>query len=518
MAVKKRLNAKEKYRCMTRDLDWEPSYQTHEDIYPHERFEGIKITDWDKWEDPFRLTMDTYWKYQAEKEKKLYAIFDAFSQNNGHTTLSDARYVNALKLFLSGVTPLEYQAYQGFARVGRQFSGAGARIACQMQAIDELRHVQTQIHAMSHYNKHFNGLHDFAHMHDRVWFLSVPKSFFEDARTAGPFEFLTAISFSFEYVLTNLLFVPFMSGAAFNGDMATVTFGFSAQSDEARHMTLGLEVIKFLLEQHEDNVPIIQRWIDKWFWRGYRLLTLVGMMMDYMLPNKVMSWSEAWGVYFEEAGGALFKDLERYGIRPPKHVEEANIAKDHVSHQAWSIFYQYSQATNFHTWMPTDEELDWLSEKYPDTFDKIYRPRFEHWRALQEKGERFYNPTLPMLCQICQIPLSFGEPDDQTTLSHRSTEHEGERYHFCSQGCCDIFQYEPTKYIQAWLPVHQILQGNCGGGDVESVVRDYYNITPGQDNFEYLGSTEHRRWQDWHPNDRNSAPSTPVDPDLLKTG
>ena len=335
----------------------------------------------------------------------------------------DARYVNALKLFLSGVTPLEYQAYQGFARVGRQFSGAGARMACQMQAIDELRHVQTQIHAMSHYNKHFNGLHDFAHMHDRVWFLSVPKSFFEDARTAGPFEFLTAISFSFEYVLTNLLFVPFMSGAAFNGDMATVTFGFSAQSDEARHMTLGLEVIKFMLEQHEDNVPIIQRWIDKWFWRGYRLLTLVGMMMDYMLPNKVMSWSEAWGVYFEEAGGALFKDLERYGIRPPKHVEEANIGKDHISHQAWSIFYQYSQATNFHTWMPTDEELDWLSAKYPDTFDKIYRPRFEHWRALQEKGERFYNPTLPMLCQICQIPLVVqraGRPDHAQPSQRRA--------------------------------------------------------------------------------------------------
>ena len=517
MAVKKRLNAKEKYRCMTRDLDWEPSYQRHEDIYPHERFEGIKITDWDKWEDPFRLTMDTYWKYQAEKEKKLYAIFDAFSQNNGHTTLSDARYVNALKLFLSGVTPLEYQAYQGFARVGRQFSGAGARVACQMQAIDELRHVQTQIHAMSHYNKHFNGLHDFAHMHDRVWFLSVPKSFFEDARTAGPFEFLTAISFSFEYVLTNLLFVPFMSGAAFNGDMATVTFGFSAQSDEARHMTLGLEVIKFLLEQHEDNVPIIQRWIDKWFWRGYRLLTLVGMMMDYMLPNKVMSWSEAWGVYFEEAGGALFKDLERYGIRPPKYVEEANIGKEHITHQAWSIFYQYSQATNFHTWMPTDEELDWLSEKYPDTFDSLYRPRFEHWRALQEKGERFYNPTLPMLCQICQIPLAFSEPDDPTTLSHRSAEHAGERYHFCSDGCCDIFQYEPEKYIQAWLPVHQILQGNCGGADVESVVRDYYNIMPGEDNFEYLGSTEHRRWQDWHPNDKGSTPASPADPDRRQT-
>ena len=67
------------------------------------------------------------------------------------------------------------------------------------------------------------GLHDPFHMHDRVWYLSVPKSFFDDAMSAGPFEFLTAISFSFEYVLTNLLFMPFMSGAAHNGDMATVT-------------------------------------------------------------------------------------------------------------------------------------------------------------------------------------------------------------------------------------------------------------------------------------------------------
>jgi phenol hydroxylase P3 protein len=67
-----------------------------------------------------------------------------------------------------------------------------------MQAIDELRHAQTQIHTISHFNKFFDGLHDPWHMFSRVWYLSVPKSFFEDAMSAGPFEFLTAISFSFE--------------------------------------------------------------------------------------------------------------------------------------------------------------------------------------------------------------------------------------------------------------------------------------------------------------------------------
>jgi phenol hydroxylase P3 protein len=131
-----------------------------------------------------------------------------------------------------------------------------------------------------------------------------------DAVTAGPFEFLIAIGFSFEYLLTNLLFVPFMSGAGFNGDLPTMTFGFSAQSDESRHMTFGLKAITFLLEQDPDNVPIVQAWIDKWFWRGYRLLALVSQMLDYMLPRKVMSWKEAFELYFEQQMlGNLFPDL-----------------------------------------------------------------------------------------------------------------------------------------------------------------------------------------------------------------
>ena len=495
--VAKKLNIKDKYRLLTRDLDWDFSYQDRKQAFPFEEFEGIKITDWDKWEDPFRLTVDAYWKYQAEKEKKLYAIFDAFAQNNGQLNVTDARYVNAIKLFLTGVSPLEYQAYQGFAATGRQFSGVGARVACQMQSLDELRHVQTQIHAMSHYNKFFDGLQDFQHMHDRVWYLSVPKSFFEDARSAGPFEFMVAIGFSFEYVLTNLLFVPFMSGAAYNGDMATVTFGFSAQSDEARHMTLGLEVIKFLLEQHQDNLPVVQRWLDKWLWRGYRMLTLVAMMMDYMLPNKVMSWKEAWEVYFEEAGGALFKDLSRYGIVMPDFVDTITKEKEHLSHQAWWIFYQHTHAAAFHTWIPTDRELDWLSEKYPNTFDKYYRPRYELAREMQQRGERFYTTGLPQLCQTCQIPMAFTEMDDPTLICYRDCIYQGERYHFCSDGCKTIFEHEPEKYVNAWLPVHQILQGNCGGADLEKVLGEYYRINIGVDNLEFAQSPDDKRWKQW---------------------
>lgn len=493
-----KLSLKEKYRLMTRGLDWETTYQPMDEVFPYDRYEGIKIKDWDKWEDPFRLTMDAYWKYQAEKERKLYAILDSFAQNNGQLNISDARYLSAIKLWMQGITPAEYNAHRGFAMMGRAFRGAGARVACQMQSIDELRHAQTQMHAFSQYNKYFNGFRQAMHMRDRAWYLSIPKSFFEDAMTAGPFEFVTAISFAFEYVLTNLLFMPFVSGAAYNGDVATTTFGFSAQSDESRHMTLGLEVVKFVLEQHEDNVPIVQRYLDKWFWRGYRLLALVGTMMDYMLPKKVMSWQEAWGIYWEENGIALFHDLERYGIHLPKYHDVATREKWHITHQVWSVFYTAANATGFHSWLPEPYEMDWLSEKYGEPFDKIYRPRFEYWRELDAQGKRFYNNRLPLICQICQIPQFFTEVDDPLTIAIRTTEWRGMKFNFCSDGCRDIFVNEPEKFCQAYLPPQQIYQGNAGGARDIFEYAAWLHLERGTDTSEYHGSPDEQNWQRWH--------------------
>ena len=495
----KKLTLKERYRTLTRGLDWEPSFQSHEKVFPQSRFEGIKIKDWESFNDPFRLTMDAYWKYQAEKERKLYAVLDSFQQNNGQTAITDGRYVNALKIFLTAISPLEYEVNRGFCRVGRQFPNIGLRIAAQMQALDEIRHAQTQIHGASHYNKFFNGFHNFADMNDKVWYLSVPTSFMQDALASGPFEFMVAIGFSFEYVLTNLLFVPFMSGAAFNGDLSTVTFGFSAQSDEARHMTLGLEAIKFMLEQHEDNVPIVQHWIDKWFWRGYKILSVVAMMMDFMLPKKIMSWKEAWQIYYTEAGGALFGDLARYGIRPPKFADVAEKETGRVSTQTWLTFYQFAHATAFHTWLPREEELDWLSKSYGPEWDRLFRPRFDYLREQDAQGKRFHNPTLVNLCQVCQLPTLATEPDDPTRNSIRHTVYNGERYHFCSDGCQNIFDHEPERYVQSWLPVHQIFQGNCGGATVPDVL-DWYKLKVGEDNGDYMGSPDQKMWDEWTAN------------------
>ncbi len=495
--MSKKPTMQERYGHLTRDLDWTPSYVDPKAVYPYTEFEGIKIHDWDAWEDPFRLTVDLYHKYQAEKDKRLYAVLDGFAQSQGHLSLSDAKYLNGLKLFLQGVTPLEYAAHRHFAFLARQFNGPGPRFAALCQSMDELRHQQTEMHTMSQYNKYYGGLHSMTKMHDRVWYLSVPKSFIEDAMSAGPFEFLIATSFSFEYLLTNLLFVPFMSGASFNGDIPTMTFGFSAQSDESRHMTLGLEAIKFLLEQDEANVPIIQGWIDKWFWRAYRLISLVAQMIDYMLPRKVMSWQESFELYFEQQMlGGLFKDLEFYGITPPRHVAKAIDEKGLLSHQvAWTL-YQASFAAGFTTTVPDAEHRAWLSAQYPDTFDKYFAPQWKRADEIVAAGGRFFVQGLPQLCQVCQIPMLFTELGDPQTLCQRQSDYEGERYDFCSDGCQWIFDREPEKYVQAWLPVHQVYQGACGGTTIPEVLA-WYGIQEG-DGGEYVGSPDQVNWDNWH--------------------
>jgi phenol hydroxylase P3 protein len=92
--------------------------------------------------------------------------------------------------------------------------------------------------------------------------------------------------------------------------------------------------------------------------------------------------------------------------------------------------------------------------------------------------------------------MAYTEPSDPTTTCFRHSKFRGETYHFCSDGCKDIFDDEPEKFAQAWLPVHQIFQGNCGGATVPDVLK-YYRMNVGADNMDYVGSPDEALWNSW---------------------
>nr|WP_257908831.1 YHS domain-containing protein [Janibacter limosus] len=176
-------------------------------------------------------------------------------------------------------------------------------------------------------------------------------------------------------------------------------------------------------------------------------------MLDYMLPRKVMSWKESFELYFEEQMlGGLFRDLAFYGIKPPRHVEDAIKEKEVLSHRVYWTLYQFSFAAGFTTSAPTDEHLDWLSQAYPDTFDKYYRPLWEKEKKNIENGGRHFARGLPQLCRVCRVPMLFTEPGEPNVLAQHESEFEGEIYHTCSNGCQWIFEREPEKYRRPGCP------------------------------------------------------------------
>ena len=97
--VSKKLGLKERYALMTRDLGWDTTYQPMDKVYPYDKYEGIKIHDWDKWEYPLpddgRLL-----EYQAERERSSTRS-SMPSRRTTATSTSPMRVISTRSSFLS---------------------------------------------------------------------------------------------------------------------------------------------------------------------------------------------------------------------------------------------------------------------------------------------------------------------------------------------------------------------------------------------------------------------------------
>lgn len=485
-----KLGIKQKYHAMTRDLMWDPIDFDRNVVYPLVEKEGIILKDPSRWEDPFRMAYNQYVKIQSEKDHLYHTVRNAFEANEGHARVVDSRWYEGVKAFATAVQPAEYQAHRLMAYVGRNIPIEAIRFATFNQAIDELRHAQIEIKHYSHMSKQIDGIHNLNKTRENHWLTTVTRSFFDDALTAGPFEALMAISFSFEYVFTNILFLPFASSAAAVGDEAFAATGKTVQSDESRHMALGMSALKMLLEEDDRNVPIVQKWLDKWYWRAYRMFSLVAVLTDYYTRIRPISWKKAFEIYVEDqVFNGLFKELRKYGIRLPLHAEDSIKEKEHYSSATMRILDEYKHAIFFRGFKLQPDDYEWLSETYPNTFEQYYAPYF---RRNDDHVFSTAGPGFPAVCSVCQIPLMFPNPDNPTQHWTQISEYNNKTYCTCSPGCKHIFEQEPQKYAQIWWPGEAFISGELGT-DFPGDLFKSWSITPDEAG-EHYSSQEHERW------------------------
>ena len=398
-------------------------------MFPYTSFEGIKIHDWSKWEDPFRLTVDAYTKYQAEKDKRLYAVLDGFAQSQGHLQLTDA----SLPQRDEAVPPGRHAAGVPGApqlrlpRPAPQRPGPAVRVAVPEPGRDAAR-PDRDPHASATTTSTTRGFHYYLHQHDRVWYLSVPKSFFDDARDRRPVRVPDRDRV--------LLRVPADEPAVRAVHVRRVLQRRPAD-DDVRLLGPVRRVAAHDARARGDQVPARagpgqradRAALD-------RQVVLAGLPGHGAGRPDARLHAAAQGDELEGGVRALLRgaDARTASSRTWRTTASGRRAassrpsseKEILSHQVYWILYQFSHAAAFTTSVPSDEHHGVAAGAATPTPSTSTTSRCGRRRSgTSTAGGRHFVRGLPQLCQVCQIPMGFTEPGDPTTLCQRSSDLRG---------------------------------------------------------------------------------------------
>lgn len=470
---------------LTRDMNWHLKYVKEEDAFPQELSNtcGVPGEAWWGWDEPYKISYREYVHNQVDKDTGIYSVQAAMARSKLFEQL-DPGWRSALIAHYGAIAMPEYLATIAEARMGRFGRAAAWRNTATYGTLDEMRHGQVQTffpHGLL--NKEPRADWALKAFHTNEWGIIAARHMVDDMLTAND-AVSTAIqlTFTFETGFTNLQFLGMAADAMNMGDVEFGAMISSIQTDEARHAQQGEPTMRILIENGKKREA--QRLIDMMFWRAWRIFSLLtGLSMDYYTPleHRSMSFKE----FMEEWIIKQFVDQFRdFGLERPWY---------------WDIFlkelnwYHHALHLGVWFWRPTvwwnpdagmgPEEREWLELKYPGWNANFGR----HWDTISaniRKGKRelTYPETLPMICNMCQIPIctpagyTGGYLDKPGPID---LVYNGRLYTFCSEPCKWIFEQEPEQFAGHHSIVDRFLAGQIQPPDLGGALA-YMNLSPAE--------------------------------------
>jgi toluene monooxygenase system protein A len=477
---------REEWFELSRRLDWTPKYVAEEELFPPDFSTGGSgsAADWESWDEPYKVSYREYMNIQRDKEASVYGVKTALERSK-FIERADPRWKSVLKAHYGAVALGEYSAGMAEARMGRYAPTSAWRNVSILGLLDELRHTQIQLIFPHGFIKE-SPQWDWAQKtyHTNEWAAIAARHLLDDILlTASAEEIAVQLTFVFETGFTNLQFLGMAMDAMQEGDVEFSTLLQSIQTDEARHSQQGSAVLDILTKLDQDKA---QYYVDKSFWRTWRLFDiLTGTAMDYYTPleHRRTSFKE---FILEWVADQFERSIEDHGLKLPWYWDiflkelEYNHHSYHMGIWFWRPTVWFDPAAGV-----SPEERKWLVSKYPD-----WEESFGHmWDVITEnirsgKEERTLPQTFPVMCNICQLPVSSrtnwttwdreGGLVDWHALTH---DHNGRRYFFCSEPCKWIFETGIEKYAPHMTLVDRFLAGQIDPPDLNGAI-NYMGITP----------------------------------------
>lgn len=469
------------YYDLTRDMNWQLRYVDQDEAFPPEMAGavlGIEPEGWWQWDEPYKLTYREYMRNQATKDTATYAVKSAISRSNLFHDI-DPGWKAAITAHYGAIALPEYQGSIAEARMARFGRAASWRNMATFGTLDETRHGQIQLffaHGLLGDSPQFDWAHKALHTNE--WGVIAARSLFDDMFLANDaLSMAIQLTFTFETGFTNLQFLGMAADAMHAGDVEFGALISSIQTDEARHAQQGEPTLRVLIENGQKAEA--QRLIDVMFWRAWRIFGLLtGLSMDYYTPleHRSMSFKE----FMEEWIIRQFVDqFEDLGLEKPWYWDQFLAELD---------WWHHAIHLGVWTWRPTVwwnpdagasvAEREWLTAKYPD-WEQRFGPMWDVITNNVRNDEigQTLPETLPVVCNLCQVPLATPAVPGATYLGPRSHMHEGRRYQFCSEPCQWIFQSDPDRYAGHTSIIDRFLAGEIQPPTLEGALA-YMGLTP----------------------------------------
>ena len=446
---------------ISRATNWTPSYVDEAELFPEQMSgaRGIDVSVWETYDEPYKTSYPEYVEIQREKDAGTYSVKAAL-ERSAFVDQADPGWVSTMQSHY-GATPLgEYLAMMGEARMARFSRAPGNRNMAVFGMMDENRHTQLQLF-YPHANIKRSRQWDWAQkgLRTNEWAAVAARHLFDDiVSSRDAISTAIMLTFAFETGFTNMQFLGLAADAAETGDHTFASVISSIQTDESRHSQQGGPALEILIENGHKKEA--QQLIDVAIWRSWKLFSvLTGPVMDYYTPLEarkgsfkefMLEWIVA---QFERQLLDMKLDKPWYWDQLMRDLE--------ITHHGMHMGVWFWRPTVW--WNPaagvSPDERDWLEEKYPGWNKRWGRCWDVITENLLEGREHLTMPeTLPLICNMCQLPITFMPGDDWQCTDYQ-LEYEGRLYHFGSEVDRWCFEVNPDHYKGHMSVVDRFLAG-----------------------------------------------------------
>lgn len=464
---------------IARQTNWTPKYVTDEEMFPRAFSDpfDIPVTEWEKFDEPYKVTFRDYVRTQREKDVGAYSIKSALDRVSFYKS-ADPGWKALLQMHFGAIPFVEYGSVSAFARMTRFGRGAGMRNMASFGTLDEIRHAQIQMFFGYEFLS-VDRAFDWAHKAPNTdnWIVISERHTFDDVEhTRDAVSSAIMTNFSFEQGFTNLQFIALSADAKRNGDHSFSAMLQTVQSDEARHAQIGEPLLEIMIDN--GRIAEAQRLIDISFWRVWKQFSaLSGVGMDYYTPLTKREHSLKEFVQ-EFVCQQFLRNIKALGLEKPWYWDEHFLPDIETYHHAQHIGLYLYRKTGW--WNPVagvgPGEREWLEKKYPgwnETFGQTWDVITES--ILAGEHHKTEPSVLPIICNMTGLELS-GIPGKKWNVQAHTTELDGRRYFFGSAVDKWIFDLEPSRYRGHKSLVDRYVAGDIPAGP--DGVYEYMNMAP----------------------------------------